>query len=76
MAKAVHCEDCKYREWIGVDGLLCNKGHKPRFYQPTGNPYFSDWGWKRRCDDFKLGSHVLQFKPYNAEGNLTANCLE
>ena len=58
--KAKDCEHCAFREYIGNDKLRCTKGHKPRFYSPQHGPY-SDYGWKRRCNDFVLGQHVTVF---------------
>lgn len=63
-SKTHWCEDCKFRRWVGDDGLRCVKGHKPRFYIPSsGNPYHDDYGWKRRCLDFEIGNHVLRITP-------------
>ena len=52
-----HCDECKHGCYQGQIGetFVCKLGHKPRFYKPAGwDPYgmHSDWGWKRRCDDF------------------------
>ena len=63
--KAEYCDACEHRRWHGIKVLECAKGHKPRFYAPTGNPYFSDWGWKRRCADYELGRHVQILTPSN-----------
>jgi hypothetical protein len=47
--------------------LSCGKGHKPRFYLPKiGNPYFTNWGWKRKCNDFEMGRDVYLFVRPNA----------
>ena len=37
--------------WV-ADVIRCAKGHKPRFYMPR-NYSDIDYGWKRRCDDFR-----------------------
>ena len=54
-AKTRHCETCWYFDGTkAVEDLPpCEKGHSPRFHRPKDGPYRSDWGWKRRCDDFK-----------------------
>jgi hypothetical protein len=41
-----------------IDGMTCEKGHKPRFYMPKGTypHYDSGWGWKRKCSDFEAGT--------------------
>ena len=48
--KAKQCIECTHFElrWKEAE---CFMGHKPRFYQPR-DPLHTDWGWKRRCDDF------------------------
>ena len=56
--KAKDCMECEFRRFKMDSTLYCDKDHNPRFYKPKGNPYFTDWGWKRRCDDFVLGKHV------------------
>ena len=64
MAKAKHCNECRFfRRLIPISrpDLLCEKGHRPKFYKPANlhAVIWSDsWGWKRRCDDFILGDHV------------------
>ena len=56
-----YCDQCKF--FIDNDELdergnhkrpICNKGKRLMFFAPIdGNPYASDWGWKRRCDEFR-----------------------
>lgn len=55
--KTRYCEDCKFCDMRPEDGMLCEKGHKPRFYVPQGTypHYESGWGWKRKCADFEAG---------------------
>jgi hypothetical protein len=54
MKKARNCADCDHFRFVGTlqDACECSKGHRPRFYNPR-SPNDPDWGWKRRCDDFK-----------------------
>lgn len=35
---------------------VCKLKHKPRFYFPVGIRD-NNWGWKRRCEDFKEMGH-------------------
>ena len=55
-----YCEWCQHHAFIGdTNQLVCAKGHKPRFYKPrTTSPMDSDWGWKRRCEDYERGDDV------------------
>lgn len=56
--KAKHCDECihfhnpsEIRPRAG-----CAMGHKPRFYKPKNLHcvvFVRNWGWKRKCDDFK-----------------------
>jgi hypothetical protein len=48
--------DCGLADHTGEE-LVCSVGHRPRFYLPRGRyPFYdNDWGWKRRCGDFKEG---------------------
>jgi hypothetical protein len=63
--KTQYCDECQYREWVGESGLACKQGHKPRFYRPRSDPYWQNWGWKRKCADFVLGDHVHRLTPSN-----------
>ena len=65
--KTVHCEDCKYFVFPRLGFLLdcddtparCKKGKKVRFYNPKTNNYMDDdYGWKKKCGDFKLSKRV------------------
>jgi hypothetical protein len=52
-----NCDQCAHAtHWSDNSGrvhLQCLKGHRPRFYTPLkGNPY-SNYGWKRRCEDYE-----------------------
>lgn len=60
--KAKHCDECQHMKveearqvvpdlWV-TDVIRCAKGHSPRFYMPR-NYSDTDYGWKRRCDDFR-----------------------
>jgi hypothetical protein len=55
--KTRSCQECNLADWSG-EKLVCTKGHKPRFYLPIGTyPHFeNEWGYKRRCEDYELGS--------------------
>jgi len=57
--KARHCDECRY--WQNPKSVKhsgCDKGHRPRFYVPK-RPNDLDWGWKRRCEDFReIGGRV------------------
>jgi len=76
MAKTQYCDECKYkRDLIPLSrsDLLCEKGHRPRFYKPKNLHqvvFGSSWGYKRRCDDFVLGDHVhvIDVGVLNAKG--------
>lgn len=37
--------------WLGYK-LVCDKGHKPRYYQPK-SPVDDNWGYKLRCYDYR-----------------------
>ena len=55
--KAKHCDDCIFGKYKGQVGeyFECEKGHTPRFYKPAEGDIYgmhSDWGFKRRCNDF------------------------
>lgn len=49
--KARHCDEC---HWFARESYehVCRKQHYPRFYKPK-HPRDMDWGWKRKCEDFK-----------------------
>lgn len=54
------CAHCTY-DVVPIEGtdyskdiMICTKGHKPRFYQPK-DPMSSDYGYKRKCEDYKEG---------------------
>lgn len=60
--KAKQCDECEHMKvdearmvlpnvWV-ADVIQCAKNHKPRFYMPKSYLDF-DYGWKRRCEDFK-----------------------
>jgi hypothetical protein len=53
MKRAHNCSDCKH--FGGVNGKVCGKGHRPRFYAPQTirATTVGNFGWKRRCDDFE-----------------------
>jgi len=53
--KAKHCDECKHFNDEDVPGArVCEKNHKPRWYaQKNDNPHDTDYGYKRKCDDFK-----------------------
>jgi len=56
--KTRDCQECMNFAHEDIDrretGDLCSCGHRPRFYKPQSPmPLPHEWGWKRRCDDFK-----------------------
>ena len=62
--KAKHCDACQHgivEEAILIGGrwktcvLTCSLGHKPRFFKPK-NAGDYEYGWKRRCEDYKNGT--------------------
>jgi len=56
--KTALCHECKHFKnehyLLGKD--MCKLGHKPRFYNPpTMMKYYeNNWGWKKKCEDFKV----------------------
>lgn len=66
---AKNCDECESRkyEYHGKkrgEVFVCKKGHKPRFYMPK-SALDSDFGYRRICTDYQLGSHVITIK-YNS----------
>jgi len=57
MTRAVYCDECKHYDPKEVEskGIVCKKGHKPRFYLPktTMQSMTGVYGYRRRCEDFK-----------------------
>ena len=54
--KTRHCDECKHCDMRPLAGMVCEKGHKPRFYMPRDSyPYSNGWGWKRKCFDYDEG---------------------
>lgn len=53
MKKAKHCDECQWfmPQVISKDEFRCGMGHSARFYVPK-HPRDTDWGWKRRCENF------------------------
>jgi len=56
--KTRDCQECANFAQDDIDrretGDLCACGHRPRFYTPRSPmPLPHEWGWKRRCTDFK-----------------------
>lgn len=59
--ETVHCEDCGWFHFPDSqkDKARCRKGEKVRFYNPKSNNYMDDdYGWKKKCDKFKLSKRV------------------
>ena len=58
-AKTRHCDECKRYTLHRIDDTRtpCSLGHRPRFYQPT-RIVDNNWGWKRRCEDYKEAEHA------------------
>jgi len=48
--KTHDCQECVHRNYKGLN-IVCQFGHKPRFFMPK-HPLDTGWGWKRRCVDF------------------------
>ena len=64
--KTVHCEECShftFPKYFGSTLMIkaeCNQKHKVRFYNPKANNYMDDdYGWKKKCGDFKLSKRVI-----------------
>lgn len=58
--KATWCANCQHTDWDGWEidpPKPCKKGHGPRHYKPQSR--HDDHGFKRRCEDFVLGDHVI-----------------
>ncbi len=52
--KTSHCDECEHHTAYHMFGIVCKKGHKPRWYkQRNDNHYDTDYGYKRRCADFE-----------------------
>ena len=47
-----HCDECANHMSVLGNELACALDHKPRWYSPKG-PMDFNYGWKRRCADFK-----------------------
>lgn len=47
-----HCDECAHHRAVIGNELACELDHKPRWYSPKG-PLDLNYGWKRRCADFK-----------------------
>jgi hypothetical protein len=57
--KTQHCEDCWHGKWdVPTSDLVCEKGHKPRFYRMK-SPLDQTFGFKRKCEDF-VDKHVAR----------------
>ena len=59
--KTVHCEECKHFEFPNEidEHAYCGLGHNVRFYKPKSIGYMdSDYGWKKKCEDFKMSKRV------------------
>lgn len=52
-AKAKHCDECVHFTRYETPGTVCGLGHRPVFVKPKPDPRNLDWGWKRRCENFK-----------------------
>ena len=54
--KTRYCDECAHRRLYSegaAESPPCELGHKPRFYKPYEYQHDYNWGWKRRCEDFK-----------------------
>jgi hypothetical protein len=65
--KTHFCDTCKWFNYPdhekGDFKAECRKGMKLRFYYPKTNNYMdSDYGWKRKCEDFKVSKRVVIIK--------------
>ena len=66
--KTRHCSDCSKASFCEEGELTCSIGHKPRFYKPKESyPYLSieDWGYKRKCLEFKAGNPSGFYADFN-----------
>jgi len=52
--KATNCDECKHFSYDdGPNASGCEENHKLRWYaHKDDNPYNTDYGYKRRCDDY------------------------
>lgn len=46
-----HCDECEYGNSDKPAALVCDKGHKPKWYMPKSG-IDTDWGYKRKCAEF------------------------
>lgn len=55
-----HCDTCRCGEIRG-EALLCAHNHKPPFIVPGWEEISSgEWGWMRRCRDYKPDDKELE----------------
>jgi hypothetical protein len=54
--KASHCDECHHGIYRGGATIICEKGHRPRFYRPT-LLHADNWGWMRVCADYEEKPH-------------------
>ena len=62
--KTAHCDECKHFNDEDVPGArVCEKNHKPRWYaQKNDNPHDTDYGYKRKCEDYMEAENADQRK--------------
>lgn len=51
--KTRYCDECANGLYSARLKFSCAKNHKPRFYVPSLDPRDTDWGYKRKCQDFQ-----------------------
>lgn len=52
--KMRHCDECANHRAVIGNELACALDHKPRWFAPKNdNPHDINYGWKRKCEDFR-----------------------
>lgn len=56
--KMRYCDECANHRAVIGNELACALDHKPRWFSPKNdNPRDQNYGWKRRCEDFREMRH-------------------
>lgn len=55
MKRAAYCDECKHYRGGTDRQTVCGRGHLPKFYFAKSylQLVLGDFGWKRRCPEFK-----------------------
>ena len=56
--KARQCNECTY--FVSHEKDPCTLGNKPRFYKPKNDDPYADFGYKKKCEDFKINNAILE----------------